>query len=171
MNLMDQIKSLFQEGDYKKSLVLIQKALVQGRGDADLFYMLGTVLFDKGDFLRAIKAFKKALTYDSNHIDSCIGLSILYNDLGKYELGQKIFEKAEKLRAQKKSSSFQAKAPKAKVTPKSSSIPDLFEELENQLVKESHYNLASEIKRQAEHYKRINYEADVRRYGSVFEPR
>jgi tetratricopeptide (TPR) repeat protein len=91
-------KDLFDNSNYKSSLVILNEIIETEADDKDLlskaFFLLANIFHIRGEIGRAIKGFNKCLSLDPSHTDAAISLSVLYNDIGQYEEAKKIFDTA-----------------------------------------------------------------------------
>lgn len=100
--LLQTAKEHFENGELSLAEPLINQLILQGKKNAELFHMLGTIFYDQGKFNKAIRSFRRALELEPSYTDASIGLSIILNDLGRYDEGKKVFEEAQIMLAQQK---------------------------------------------------------------------
>lgn len=100
-SLLSQGRMLQENGDFQKSLEVLNEVIEGNPKNDEAFYIIGNIFHRNGDIGKAIKAFSKVLEIAPGHTDAAISLSVLYNDIGKYEKAKEIFEKAqEKVQSQ-----------------------------------------------------------------------
>lgn len=91
-------KELFDNQEYKKSLILLNDIIEAEKDDKELlaktYFLMANIFHLKGEIGKAIKGFNKCLSLDPSHTDASISLSVLYNDIGQYEEAKRIFEVA-----------------------------------------------------------------------------
>jgi tetratricopeptide (TPR) repeat protein len=100
-----EAKDAFIKGQYQVTEPFLQQLVLRGTRNVEVFQMLATIAYDRGQFNKAIKTFKRALEIDPTYTDASVGLSIILNDLGRYDEGQKVFQDAQIVLKNKKTSS------------------------------------------------------------------
>lgn len=93
---IEQAKRFLAEGHWQAAKDVLLDLDNSGRGNAEVQYILGTLLHRENRFAEAVDRFKRALQIDPQFTDAAISLSIIYNDTGHYQEGKQVFEQAEK---------------------------------------------------------------------------
>jgi tetratricopeptide (TPR) repeat protein len=101
----NEAKSQFLEGNYRVAEAILNRLILDGTRNPEVYQMLATIFYDKGQFNKAIKTFKRALEIDPAYTDASVGLSIILNDLGRYDEGKRVFEEARAILDRRKAQS------------------------------------------------------------------
>ena len=125
-SILESAQRYFDEGDYSKTLPLLNALLSQKVLSADVHHMLGSLHYERGEFKNSILNFQKALEVDPYFTDSSIGLSVVLNDLGKYEQGKLVFEQAQARLKQKNSNTKDNTSLNALIAQKHKELSELY---------------------------------------------
>jgi tetratricopeptide (TPR) repeat protein len=95
-DLLYSAKKLYDEGNYKRALHLLEEVSNLSPSHSEAFFMMGNIYHIEGNLGKAIKAFNKVIELDPGNTDASISLSVILNDIGRYEDAKNIFDKADK---------------------------------------------------------------------------
>ena len=84
----------YQAREYDKAEKYLAQVVLEHRGFADVFNMLGVIYHDGGRFTLAEDCFEEALRINPSYIEAALNLVVTYNEMGRYAEAQKVYERA-----------------------------------------------------------------------------
>lgn len=91
---LTQARKLYTLSRWQEALGLLEPAVVDHPGYADLHNMIGVCNHHLGQWARAERAFTEALRLNPRYTESALNLAVLLNDTGKYEQARVLYRQA-----------------------------------------------------------------------------